>query len=283
MPVTLRLRDSVDIPVEAEVISPTRLAGKTADEIAALPVRQGNRTLPLASFFEVEGSAGPSASSTEVVVHGNLQRFKMLGAHMDGGVLVVEGSAGAHLGAGMIAGRIRVNGSVGPWAGAEMRGGNIQVEGDAGDHLCGAYPGSLEGMRGGRVYVAGDVGAEMASRMRRGLVVVRGNVGPDAACGMQGGTIVVFGQAGPRLGVGATRGMVVLVGGAVRVFPTFRFSGTAPREFIHYYLRYVWGRRPDFNSDIVAPDALWTKYIGDFSGPRPRAEIYVHWREDEQR
>ena len=47
-------RGRIGITVEAEVIRPDLLAGKTEDEIGRLIVWQGPRELPLSQFFEVE-------------------------------------------------------------------------------------------------------------------------------------------------------------------------------------------------------------------------------------
>ena len=50
-------KSTTTIPVEAEVITPDQLAGKSAAEVAALPVQHGNAEAPLGEFFTVEGDA----------------------------------------------------------------------------------------------------------------------------------------------------------------------------------------------------------------------------------
>src|SRR3712207_6537649 len=140
----LKYHSTTTIPVEAEVITPDQLAGKSAREIAALPVQHGNAQAPLGEFFTVEGDA----ADQDVVIEGDCTRVKWVGANMRSRRITVRGSVGMHLGAEMVGGEIHVHGNAGDWVGAEMRGGLIHVRRDAG-HLAGAaYRGSRHGMRG---------------------------------------------------------------------------------------------------------------------------------------
>ncbi|MBD3405446.1 MAG: formylmethanofuran dehydrogenase subunit C [Candidatus Lokiarchaeota archaeon] len=274
MKVSLTLRKKIDLPIEADSITPTNFANQDTKEIEELPVYQGNQVLNLADFFRIEGTPGNTPNETEIIVQGNLTRVKMIGKKMNGGKITIEGDAGWYLGAEMISGRIHVKGSVGPWTAAEMRGGNIQIEGDAEDYLCAGYRGSKEGMRGGRVYVAGNVGREMAAHMRRGFIAVKGSVGYHTATHMQGGSIIVIGDVGERIGIGATRGMIFVLGRIQSLLPTFRFSGSSEREFTNYYLRYLKDRRPDFIEEIPTK-SKWIKYLGDFAEGRTELEVFA--------
>jgi formylmethanofuran dehydrogenase subunit C len=273
--VILSLREAPDIPLEADTITPTHFAGKSAKEIGEILVQKGNETLKLKDFFDISGESGPTPDETEILVKGDLKNVKMIGKGMNGGRITVEGDTGMYLGAEMIAGRIHVKGSVGPWAAAEMEGGNIQIEGDAADYLCAGYRGSTDGMKGGRVYVAGNVGREMAAHMRKGFIAVKGNVGPQSAIRMMGGTIIVVGDMAERVGVQATKGMIFCLGKLDSLFPTYKFSGSSEREFINYYLRYLKDRRPDFLSEDIKYSEKWVKYMGDFAEASPGEEIFV--------
>ena len=275
MKVILSLTEALDIPLEADTITPTQFAGKSVKEIGEIPVQKGNEVLALKDFFDISGESGPTPDETEILVKGDLRKVKMIGKGMNGGQITVEGDTGMYLGAEMIAGRIHVKGSVGPWAAAEMEGGNIQIEGDAGDYLCSGYRGTPEGMKGGRVYVAGDVGREMAAHMRKGFIAVKGDVGPQSAIRMMGGTIIVVGDMAERVGVQATKGMIFCLGKLDSLFPTYKFSGSSEREFVNYYLRYLNDRRPDFLSESVDTSEKWVKYMGDFAEASPGEEIYI--------
>lgn len=275
MTVVLTLKKPLDIPIEAEVITPNHFANKTIIGIGDLPVHQGNEIFPLKDCFKIEGRSGKAAVDTEIIVRGDLHKVKMIGKSMNGGKISIDGNAGMYLGAEMIAGRIHVKGSVDDWAAAEMKGGNIQIEGNAGYYLCAGYRGSKNGMQGGRVYVAGDVKGEMASHMRRGFIAIKGNVGASCAARMLGGTIIVVGDMESRAGLQATRGMIICLGRIESILPTYKFSGSSEREFVSYYLRYLKSRRPDFLDENIDVNIKWMKFIGDFAETSPNAEIYV--------
>jgi formylmethanofuran dehydrogenase subunit C len=275
MTVNLSLKTEPDLPIEADMIVPHHFMGKTVEEIGKLPVLQGNQTLQLKDFFDIQGQAGETAEDTEIHIVGDLRKVKMIGKGMNGGRITVEGDVGMYLGAEMIAGRIHVKGSVGSWAAAEMQGGNIQIEGNAGDRLCTDYRGSKDGMTGGRVYVAGNVGREMGSHMRKGFITVKGNVDELAAARMSGGTIIVCGNLAGRVGASATKGMIFVLGKIESIMPTYVPSGTSEREFTNYYLRYVKSRRPDFIQADIPYTEKWMKFMGDLAEEDPKEEIYV--------
>lgn len=275
MTIVLTLKNSPDIPVEAEVITPTNFANKTISQIGNLSIQQGNQTLPLKEYFKIEGKSRSNTVDVEIILHGNLRKVKMIGKAMNGGNIRVEGDAGMYLGAEMIAGRIHVKGSVDDWAAAEMKGGNIQIEGDAGHYLCAGYRGSRDGMQGGKLYVKGNVQGEMAAHMRRGFIAVKGNVESPCAVRMRGGTIIVVGDMDERVGLQATKGMIICLGRLGSVFPTYKFSGSSEREFVNYYLRYLKTRRPDFLDEKISMEEKWMKFYGDFAEATPDEEIYV--------
>jgi formylmethanofuran dehydrogenase subunit C len=275
MTVYMTLKHVPDIPIEADVITPSSFAGKTVEQIEQLEVIQGSVTRELRDFFDIKGSSAESAEETEVVLSGDLRRVKMIGKSMNGGIIKIEGDVGMHLGAEMVAGRITVTGSVDAWAGAEISGGNIQIEGNAGDYLCASYRGSSDGMKGGRVYVAGNVGREMALHMRKGFIAVKGNVAEMAAARMKGGSIMVCGELGPRACTEATKGMVFALGKIESLPPTYKYSGSSEREFTGYYVRYLRTRRPDFVHSDILPSEKWAKFVGDFSEAEAKTEIYA--------
>ena len=54
MTLTLTLREQPDVPLEAEVLTPDRLAG--AEDVAALPLWHGNERTRVGEFFAVSGA-----------------------------------------------------------------------------------------------------------------------------------------------------------------------------------------------------------------------------------
>jgi len=275
MTVYVTLKQVPDIPIEADVITPTAFTGKTLEQIGKLEVIQGSDSLELRDFFKIKGVPGKSEEETDIALSGDLRKVKLIGKGMNGGIINIEGDVGMHLGAEMVAGRITVTGSVDAWAGAEMSGGNIQIEGNAGDYLCAGYRGTSDGMTGGRVFVSGNVGNEMALHMRKGFIAVKGDVGEMAAVRMKGGSIMVCGELGARAGIEATKGMVFALGKIKSLSPTYKYSGTSEREFTGYYIRYLKSRRPDFiQSDIILSEK-WVKFVGDFAEAESKTEIYA--------
>ncbi len=238
----LRLKPKVSgltIPLEAEVISPDVIAGKTLREVEELRVYHGNRAETLGEYFEVEGEVAPNPEEQLIVVDGDVPWVKYIGAGMTAGRVVVRGDAGMHLGSKMAGGEIVVEGSVGDWAGAEMAGGFIRIRGDAGDLLGAAYRGSPEGMRGGCIYVEGSAGYETGTGMRRGLIVIGGDAAPFTGAHMNGGVIFIFGRAAKRLGA-QMRGngsLIICLGEVEELLPTFVYDTTYTPTFMRIYLK----------------------------------------------
>jgi formylmethanofuran dehydrogenase subunit C len=234
----LTYRGTTTVPVEAECLTPDHLAGKSAAEVAALPVQHGNAPAPLGEFFRVEGDA-----DGDILIEGDCARVKWVGAGMTTGRITVRGNVGMHLGAEMRGGEIHAHGSAGDWVGAEMRGGRIHVRGSAGHMVGGAYRGSRRGMRGGAILVAGAAGNEIGGTMRRGLIAIGGQSGDFPGVSMIAGSILLFGAPGIRLGAGMKRGTIAVFGGAPAMLPSFRYACTYRPTFLAVYLRQLraWG------------------------------------------
>ena len=233
MPLTLSLREQPTVPLEAEGLSPDRLAGLRRAEVEALSVWHGNRRAQLADFFTVSGSG-----DQELRIEGDLRRVKFLGAGMTAGRLTVTGDAGMHTGAEMRGGELVVEGDVGDFAGTGMRGGRLVVGGSAGHHLGGAYPGERSGMRGGEILVHGDAGDQMGAGLRRGLIAVAGRVGGTAGLRMLAGTMVAVGGLGASPGAAMRRGTIVAMS-QVTLLPTFAFACSYRPPFLRLYLRHL--------------------------------------------
>ncbi|MCR4418690.1 MAG: formylmethanofuran dehydrogenase subunit C [Clostridia bacterium] len=218
-PTVLRLREAPPVPVEAGIIMPSNLCGKSRREIEELRFLVGNREEPLGRYFAVE--AGEDAA---LRVEGDLSRFKRVGAGMDGGLLHVVGPVGPHAGAQMRSGLLVVEGTAGDWLGAHLEGGKIVVLGDAGHRAGAAYCGYATGMKGGLIIISGRAGQMVGARMRRGIIAVGGGALDFAGYGMRGGTLLVCGEAGERVGATMRRGTAILFS-PCELLPTFRYGG----------------------------------------------------------
>ena len=202
----LTLRTPSAVPLELDGVTPERVAGQSALEVAKLPVQHGNRTEPLGEFFTVGPRTHPKA---DLQFAGDTRTVKGIGAGMTGGFVYVENSVGMHAGARMTGGTLVIDGGAADWLGAEMRGGAIEVRGNAGNQVGAAYRGSRRGMCGGSILLRSSAGDELGLLMRRGVIVVQRDCGEFAGASMIAGTIAVFGGTGPRLGAGMKRGTIL--------------------------------------------------------------------------
>jgi len=265
----LTLRESVTLPVEAEVISPDCFHGLSEMQVATLPVVFGRRQRQLGDFFKVDGDG-----ADEIVIEGNLSHVKRIGQGMTRGRIDILGDVGMHLGCMMRGGEISVQGDVGPWAGAKMSGGKLWVHGSAGAMLGGPYTGETRGMRGGMIVVEGNVGPRAGERMRRGLVVIQGNAGELAGARMIAGSIIVLGELGARPGAGMKRGTIVALGGLEDgLLPTFHFACSYQPTFLRTYLRRLEGMGLPISPSHIETD--YRRYAGDVN-TIGKGEILVH-------
>ncbi len=262
----LTLKERPHVPLEAEVLTPDVLAGRSRDEVAALPVVLGKRQCRLDDFFEVEGDG-----SEDLEVRGDAGRVKWIGRGMTRGRITVVGNAGMHLGAYMKGGAIEVTGNASDWVGAEMRGGLIRVRGSAGGQIGAAYRGSLSGMNGGAILVEGAAGIEVGMRMRRGVIAVKGPVKDFAGLQMKGGTIVLMGGAEIRTGAWMVRGTIVTLR-PIRLLPTFSFACAYNPVFLRLYAKHL--RPLGFTVPVEEREGAYRRYTGDTALPG-KGEILV--------
>jgi formylmethanofuran dehydrogenase subunit C len=253
----LRLHTQPSVPLEADVISPGQLAGKTEAEVSALPVYHGKEQVPLGDFFTVTGQV---ADDGTVTVEGDLSRVKLLGHGMSGGHMVIQGSVGAHLGANMSGGEIAVDGDAGDWVGREMSGGRIVIKGSAGHMVGSAVRGAAVGIRGGEILIHGNAGNEAGHGMRRGLIVIGGDSGDYPGVNMKAGTVMVLGRMGIRPGAGMKRGTIVSGQGA-ELLSTFSYDCVYRPVFLRSYFLYL--RRLGMAIEDSLISGVYQRWSGD--------------------
>jgi formylmethanofuran dehydrogenase subunit C len=256
--VTLQLKDSSTIPIEADSVSPDFLAERDHAAIKALPVLYGRRKVSLGDLFEVDGQR-----SDRIVVQGDLQHIKKIGQGMSRGRIEVRGDVGPHLGAYMRGGEITVQGNAGSWAGAHMQGGRIWIHGNAGHQVGAAYAGEKRGVNRGLIIVNGNAGSEIGAVMRRGLIVVMGNVAEFAGARMIAGSIFVFGHLGKRAGAGMKRGSIIAFGTSEPLLPTYRFESVCQPVFLRFFLN----RLQKFGVPVTPQmeEGSFKRYSGDIT------------------
>ncbi len=209
------------ISVEAEVISPDRLALLDIDQIKKLAVWQGNRQHILSDLFTVESDdSTATAGDTTVRLTGDFSKVKRIGEGMTAGVIEVQGSAGMHAGNNMSGGLLSIAENADDWLAREMRGGKVVVMGDAGNYVGAGYRGEKCGMRGGEIEVSGSVGAYLGEHICGGSIRIGGNAGDFAGAANQGGTIFIEGCSylpGAEMSKGT-----ITVKGTAKVLPSFQ-------------------------------------------------------------
>ena len=263
--VTLTARGSIESPLEADSLTPDRLATLDESAIAALPLWSGRNRQAVGDWFDVRGGL-----SSTVRIVGDVRHLDRLGGSMMAGELIVDGDVGSRLGAGMAGGRIVVHGSARELVGVAMVGGAIHVRGNAGARVGSNEPGAARGMTGGEIIIQGSVGADACARMRRGLIVVGGNTGDRAARAVIAGTVVVLGDAGAESAHGSKRGTLV-VGGSVDVPVTYRYACTYEAPHVRLALTHV-SRRYDMPIDARFTERPYRRFCGD-AGTVARGEI----------
>jgi formylmethanofuran dehydrogenase subunit C len=266
--VTLRLRESTTIPIEADSICPDRFVGRSQAEIRALPTFYGRRKVTLGDLFTVEGE-----DSDQIVLEGDLSHVKKIGQRMTRGHITVRGDVGMHLGAYMRRGEIVVEGNAGDWAGAHMQGGRIWIRGNAGHLVGAAYRGEKRGMNRGEIVVEGNAGQEVGAQMRRGLIVVLGDVGDFAGAKMIAGSIIVSGRLGARAGAGMKRGTIVALADHEELLPTFHYDCRFQPVFLRHYLLHLQALGMSVGDEYF--EGFYRRYHGDVTA-LGKGEILIY-------
>ncbi len=264
--VILKPTGNFNLTVEAEVVTPDNLAGKSTKEIEELLLWQGPTEYPLSDFFSVSGSGGSSAEDTTVIVEGDIPRVKRIGQEMSAGKVIIKGSAGMHVGSGMSGGEIIVEGDADSWAGMEMKGGSLHIKGSTKDHLGCSYRGSWRGMTGGRIVVNGDAVNQVGGGMSGGEIVIGGNVENFCGIRINGGLIVIKGNAFRTVGAEMTGGTIV-IGGCIEWFtPGFEMTGV----------------ETDLKFNNIECPGEYKKFAGDYAIPQKgKGVMYISCERNE--
>ncbi len=223
---TLTLKTRPRQRVDMSPLVCQKLAGMAPDDIAAIPLQTGNKTVRVDELFKIQGS-----DSHNLVIAGSCNKLDFIGKALDGGSITIEGDCGAYLAQGMKAGTVRLDGNAGLYAGCEMKNGLLEINGHAGDFVGAALPGNKQGMKGGTILVKGNVGDRAGDHMRRGVILVEGDAGDYCGARMIAGTIAVMGQTGRYLGYAMRRG-TLLLWNQPRLSATFNDCGSHTLAFL---------------------------------------------------
>lgn len=266
---TLTLRDVPRQRVDLSALTPDRLKGLDGPDVSKLSLNLGNTRISLGDLFAVR-----AGDPQDLLIEGSCARFDGIGRCMSGGLITVQGDAGAYLGENMTGGRIVLQGNAGIGAAMGMRGGLIEIGGNAGDLLGSARPGDMKGMSGGTVVVRGDVGQRVGDRMRRGTIVVEGNAAGYAASRMIAGTIIILGaNVGSYPGFGMKRGTFLMRRRAERELPSFGDCGRHELGFLRVLFQALRGHSRRL--DQLGPQATSVRRLAGDQSVDGKGEILV--------
>ena len=231
--VTIKPKKQFMISVEAENISPDKLAGKTETEIQSIEIWMGNHKTTIGDLFSVKVEGTGAAADTKLVLEGDFSRVKRIGEGMSTGLMMIKGNVDMHLGARMSGGKISVTGNVDSWAGREMKGGELVIEGNAGYYLGAGYRGESCGMRGGKITVMGSALDFVGEHMCGGEIFVKGNAGILPGISNNGGKIVIEGSTS-RPGSEMAKGTIIINGTVEEMMPVFKLEGNEAVDGVTY-------------------------------------------------
>lgn len=257
MPIHFHLKQPLHVPLECDELTPDQLADQSLSEINSLPVFYGRHQKRVSDIFEVTGD-----DPSELVLHGDMTKFRGIGRRMSSGQITVHGSCGMHCGAEMTGGRIVVDGSVDDWLGAEMKNGTIIIHGNAGKGVGAAYLASPSGMKNGTIIVHGNADQEVGRKMRRGTIVIRGKAGDLAGLQMIGGTIILKEAIGDHIGAWMKKGTIVCLQ-APTTNDFFEKCCEYSPTFLSIYAKHL--QQYDVALPTANSDGQWSRYIGDTS------------------
>jgi formylmethanofuran dehydrogenase subunit C len=202
---TFNLKQAPLYSINCSSLTANHLAGKTADEIYAMPINYGNSTTKVGELFEISG-----VDTNHILFKNTSNKLDYIGSNMKSGKITVEGNAGAYLGFNLKNGEIHCRGNTEAFAACNMVNGLLHIDGNTGDFLGAGSEGLRKGMRGGTVIVKGNAGNRVGDQMRRGLILIEGNAGDYCGSRMIAGTICILGTLGKYTAFNMHRGTLLL-------------------------------------------------------------------------
>ncbi len=182
-------------------LTPDAFAGKTAAQIAELPVFMRATTTQHSASISTSAAMQVQLQQTRRSLSKAMcKKVKYLGFKMSAGEMVIEGNTDLYVGAWMTGGKLLAKGNVDAFAATAMKGGELIIEGNAGNYLGAAYRGDWRGMSGGKILVKGNAGSDIGMYMIGGEIIVNGNVDVHVMTHAEGGKTIIKGNAKSKVG-----------------------------------------------------------------------------------
>lgn len=255
--IALRLKVPLTAVLDTAVLNPASFSALTISKIERLHLQYGRQRARLGELFDVTGTVDDSLEINDAI-----PALRGIGAGLQAGRIVINGSVGDYLGRDMRGGEILCFGDTGAWTGAGMRGGRIDINGSVGGFAGGSTPGATTGMKGGVILISKNAGARLGDRMRRGLIVVRGATGPYSGSQMISGTLALLGTAAPGLGSGMRRGTLLVADSEARAPSSFVTTGEFNLPFVAVLCRHLALLKPKWRNTLKV-FARVDRWVGD--------------------
>lgn len=225
MKIVFKLLHAPNIPINAEPLIPSAIAGSTSKDLKSIPINVGSKRVKAEEIFDIDcyNIIDGDPRNILIIFTGNdTEKLWFIGKNMDSGTIVVQGNVGPFAGYGMRGGRIVIRGEAREWLGTSMSGGIIEVYGNAKDFV-GAKPffSSSDGMSGGKIVIYGNAGSFVGLGMSGGYIEISGNTKDFIGLRMRGGVIVVWGSTGIYPALEMANGLIVIGGTAEAIAPGF--------------------------------------------------------------
>ena len=108
---TFTLKIKPQFSLDVSDITPDKLADKNKTQIKNLKLHYGKKKIPVTDLFTISGK-----DSENIQIHNSNDKLICVGQGISHGSIEIKGNVGELLGQHMQGGHIKVNGSVGSWA-----------------------------------------------------------------------------------------------------------------------------------------------------------------------
>jgi len=224
---TLKLKNDLLFTLDAGLLTPENLEGKTLAQIKELKVGYGNKNVKLETLFTISGT-----DTNNICIEKSTNKLSNVGKGLNSGSISIKGDVGDFLGKDMKDGALTVEGNAGSWVGNAMSGGRIDITGNVLDYVGGGLPGDAYGMSNGLINIKGNAGDRIGDRMRRGIIIIQGKAGDYCGSRIHAGTIIVLDKVGKLPGEGMRRGSIILAKKPTHLSATFKSCGNLKMQFL---------------------------------------------------
>ncbi|MFM8186942.1 MAG: hypothetical protein ACKN85_00560 [Pirellula sp.] len=197
---------------DATDLSLDRLIDLPESGIGSLVLDSSRGKVRLDRLFAIQTNviSGASGLENRLDLRGDFSRFENLCSKTRSGITTIQGSVGDRFARSQQGGVILVDGSAGAEALVDKQEGLCVIRGDVSGGFGAPLPGKLQGLQGGETIILGNLGDRACYRMRRGTVLVAGDIGEYLAHQWIAGTVIAMQSIGSYWAANMRRGSLIL-------------------------------------------------------------------------